>query len=128
MAGSAGYVGVGSVHYAPGNFLGARASCDIHSDRWSWPCLAESYDKLGRRAEAGATLAKYRATFGDSAAYDYAEIYAQWGNTHEALEWLATAQRMHVPDLVWLKTDPLMDPLRSEPRFQAIERELNFPN
>jgi hypothetical protein len=26
-----------------------------------------------------------------------------------------------------LKTDPLMDPLRKEPRFQAIERELKFP-
>jgi hypothetical protein len=28
----------------------------------------------------------------------------------------------------FLKTDPLMDPLRQEPRFQAIERALKFPN
>jgi len=28
----------------------------------------------------------------------------------------------------WLKIDPLLDPLRKEPRFQAIERELKFPN
>ena len=27
-----------------------------------------------------------------------------------------------------LKTDPLMDPLRQEPRFQAIERKLKFPD
>jgi hypothetical protein len=26
-----------------------------------------------------------------------------------------------------LKTDPLLDPLRKEPRFKAIERELKFP-
>ena len=29
--------------------------------------------------------------------------------------------------LSMLKTDPLLDPLRKEPRFQAIERELKFP-
>jgi hypothetical protein len=27
-----------------------------------------------------------------------------------------------------LKTDPLMDPLRNEPRFQAIKRQLKFPS
>jgi hypothetical protein len=27
-----------------------------------------------------------------------------------------------------VKTEPLLDPLRKEPRFQAIERELKFPN
>jgi hypothetical protein len=35
---------------------------------------------------------------------------------------------MRNPGLVEeLKTDPLTDPLRKEPRFQAIERELKFP-
>jgi hypothetical protein len=36
--------------------------------------------------------------------------------------------RLRDSGLVMLKTDPLMDPLRNEPRFQAIERELKFPN
>jgi hypothetical protein len=27
-----------------------------------------------------------------------------------------------------LKTDPLMDPLRQEPRFQAVMKELKFPS
>jgi hypothetical protein len=30
--------------------------------------------------------------------------------------------------LLFLKMDPLLDPLRKEPRFQAIERELKFPD
>ena len=31
--------------------------------------------------------------------------------------------RMRDPGLELLKTDPLLDPLRKEPRFQAIERD-----
>ena len=55
-------------------------------------------------------------------------IYAQWGNRAKALEWLETALRLRDPGLVYLKTDPLMDPLRKEPRFQAVMRELKFPS
>jgi len=36
--------------------------------------------------------------------------------------------RLRDAGLVYMKTDPLIDPLRKEPRFQAIERELKFPN
>jgi hypothetical protein len=44
------------------------------------------------------------------------------------LEWLTTAMRLRSPDLVYVKTDPLLDPLRKDPRFQAIERALKFPD
>jgi tetratricopeptide (TPR) repeat protein len=86
------------------------------------------YDKLGRHADAEAVLAKLRAWGGDTGAYQYATIYAQWGNRAKAVEWLETALRLRDPGLVYLKIDPLLDPLRKEPRFQAIERELKFPN
>jgi tetratricopeptide (TPR) repeat protein len=86
------------------------------------------YDKLGRRADAEAELSKLKAPLGDAAAYQYATIYAQWGNRAKALEWLETALRLRDPGLVFMKTDPLMDPLRQEPRFQAVMRELKFPN
>jgi hypothetical protein len=36
--------------------------------------------------------------------------------------------RLRDPGLVLLKTDPLMDPLRNEPRFQAIEPQLKSPS
>jgi hypothetical protein len=89
--------------------------------------LAVVYDKLGRHADAEAELAKLKAAQGDSAAYEYATIYAQWGDRAVALEWLDTAMHLRDTGLEFLKTDPLMDPLRQEPRFQAIERELKFP-
>ena len=85
------------------------------------------YDKLGRHADAEAELAKLKAALGDAATYQYATIYAQWGQRAKALESLDTAWRLRDPGLEYLKTDPFMDPLRQEPRFQAIERELKFP-
>ena len=72
-------------------------------------------------------LAKLRAA-GGRASYLCAEIYAHWGNTSQALEALESAWRLRVPRLRWLKVDALMDPLRKEPRFQAIERQLKFPD
>jgi hypothetical protein len=69
-----------------------------------------------------------QTAFGDASAYQCATIYAQWGNTAKALEWLARAVRLPDPGVAYVKTDPLMDPLRKEPRFQAVERALKFPN
>ena len=124
----AAYSGSGLAHYVLGDFQGARTSCETKPDFWeSQLCLAVTYDKLARRPDAEAVLAKLRAVYGDASAYQYATIYAQWGNRAKALEWLETALRLRDPGLVQLTTDPLLDPLRKEPRFQAIERELKFP-
>ena len=122
------YVYLGLAYYAMGNLQGARESC-VKGSRFpgSQVCLAMTYDKLGRHTDAEAMLAKYRAAKGDAGATDYADIYAQWGNNSKALEWLEFALRMRDPGLGDIKTDALLDPLREEPRFQAIERELKFP-
>jgi TolB-like protein/lipoprotein NlpI len=118
----------GLAYYGLRNLQSARASCETKSDDWvSQQCLAVIYDKLGRHADAEAELAKLKAANSDTAAYQYATIYAQWGNRAKALEWLDTALRLRDPGLEYVKTDPLLDPLRQEPRFQAIERELKFP-
>ena len=91
-------------------------------------CLAVVYDKLDRHVDAAAELTKMRNAMGEAAAFQYATIYAQWGDRTKALEWLDTAMRLRDPGLVQLKTDPLMDPLRQESRFQAVLRQLKFPD
>jgi tetratricopeptide (TPR) repeat protein len=124
----AAYADRGFAYYGLGNLQSARASCETQPDDWvSQQCLAVIYDKLGRHADAEAELAKLQAAGGDTVAYQYATIYAQWGNRAKALEWFDTALRLRDPGLEYVKTDPLLDPLRKEPRFQAIERELKFP-
>jgi len=118
----------GLAYYGLGNLQDARLSCETKPGDWTQWCLAMVYDKLGRHADAEAELAKLKATDGDASAYQYATIYAQWGNNSKALEWLETALRVRDPGLALLKTDPLMDAVRNEPRFQAVMRELKFPN
>jgi serine/threonine-protein kinase len=119
----------GLAYYGLGDFQSARASCETKPNNWAseW-CLAVTYDKLGRHADAEAMLTKLQGVYGDAGLVEYATIYAQWGNTTKALEWLTTAMRLRSPDLAYVRTDPLLEPLRNEPRFQAIERELKFPN
>jgi TolB-like protein/Flp pilus assembly protein TadD len=122
------YTWRGFAYYGLGDLQSARASCETHPDYWgNQYCLAITYHSLGRQADAEAELAKMQAAIGDTAAYQYATIYAQWGNRAKALEWLETALRVRDPGLELLKTDGLLDPLRKEPRFQAIERALKFP-
>jgi TolB-like protein/lipoprotein NlpI len=123
--GSYGYRGL--AYYGLGDFERARAACETTAHLLSQACLAVAYDKLGRHADAEAVLSKLKAEFGDNSSYQYATIYSQWGDRGNALKWLETAWRLRDPGLVYLKTDPLMDPLREDPRFQAIERQLKFP-
>jgi tetratricopeptide (TPR) repeat protein len=117
----------GLAFYGLGDLESARASCETRPDFWeSQQCLAVTYDKLKRHADAEAVLSKMKEN-GNAAAYQYATIYAQWGNSSKALDWLETALKLRDPGLVDLKGDPLMDPLRQEPRFKDVMRKLKFP-
>jgi TolB-like protein/DNA-binding winged helix-turn-helix (wHTH) protein/Tfp pilus assembly protein PilF len=120
---------VGFAYYALGSLESARSSCESAPSHWlNQECLAVVYHKLGRHADAEAVLAKMKAANGDDAAYNYAEVYAQWGDPASALRWLERAVRLRDSGLPELKVDPLMDPLRKDPRFQTIERKLKFPD
>jgi hypothetical protein len=85
------------------------------------------YDKLGRRADAQAALALLQKNFGDIAQYQYAEIFAQWGDVPRALEALEHAVTLRDGGLAFTKVDALVDPLRNEPRFKAVLAALKFP-
>jgi len=91
-------------------------------------CLAIAYQRLHRGADAQSQLAALRTQYGDSIAYQLSEIYAQWGDTARALDALETAYRLKDPGLQTLKVDAYMDPLRQEPRFQAVLQKLDFPD
>jgi TolB-like protein/Flp pilus assembly protein TadD len=123
-----GYGELGLAFYAAGDLGNALASCESHRDNFqSQMCLAIVYEKLGRHADAQAELTKAESAYGDAAAYQYAQVYAQWGDRGKALDCLAAAKRVRDSGLIALRADPLLDPLRQEPPYQALVRDLKFP-
>jgi len=119
---------LGFAYYGTGDFESARAACESADESNKPICLALVYEKLGRHADARQSLSRLQTEWGDGAAVFYAMIYAQWGEKARALDWLGTAMRHRDPYLIRVRHSPFLDPLRNEPRFQAIESELKFPN
>jgi len=59
--------------------------------------------------------------------YAIALIYLGLRNNSEAIAWLGRAYAQRSEELIFLQVEPTFDPLRSDPRFQALLRKMNFP-
>jgi tetratricopeptide (TPR) repeat protein len=85
------------------------------------------FARAGKADLAQAEFASMRKEFGEAASYQYAQINAALGNRDEAFHWLANARRVHDPGLMgWVFPDPIMDSVRSDPRYEKLIRELGF--
>jgi len=56
-----------------------------------------------------------------------AEIYCGLNDREPAMDWLDKAYTARAPGLVYIGVDAVYDPLRSEPRFQALLRKMQLP-
>jgi hypothetical protein len=56
-----------------------------------------------------------------------AKAYLDLGEKDKALAELDKAYEKRLSSLCWLKIEPQMDPLRSDPRYQELLRKMNFP-
>jgi hypothetical protein len=57
----------------------------------------------------------------------FALVCAAMGDKDRAFEWLDKAYDEHRADLGWIKADPRMDPLRSDPRYKEVLLRLGLP-
>jgi TolB-like protein/tetratricopeptide (TPR) repeat protein len=78
------------------------------------------YNKLGMQEQAQRHLDGLYLENGDSASYQYGQIFAQWGETDTALAWLENALLIHDPGIILSGLDRMLDPLRGDPRFEDI--------
>ena len=97
------------------------------------PCkaaaLAYTYAVTGQRARAQDLLRelKTKADQGYELSYLIAEVYAGLRDHEHAFEWLNKAYNQRDCQLTWLKLDPLIDELRSDPRFADLMRRIGLP-
>ena len=54
------------------------------------------------------------------AAYNLARVYASFDEKDDALTWLAKALQLGFDDLEFVKTDPVLAGLRTDPRFEQV--------
>jgi eukaryotic-like serine/threonine-protein kinase len=88
--------------------------------------LGHVYARLGRRSEAEAVIKELEKRYADRQAdgRDLAVVYAGLGDKDGAFAWLQKAFEDRSVFLVFLKLEPLMEPLHADARWNALERRV----
>lgn len=124
----AGHYSLGWALLLQGRSDEAMAAFDAESIPWQrMTGRALTFARTGKTDLARAEIASMQKQLGDAAAYQYAQINTVLGDRDAAFRWLETAKRVHDPGLMGqVYADPFLDPLRSDPRYEALVRELGF--
>ena len=91
--------------------------------------IAGIYGLQGRKHEAEELIDEVKKTARHQyvSGWFFAGAYVGLGQKDEAITWLERAYEEHDQWMVYVAENPVLDPLHSEPRFQALLRRMNFP-
>jgi len=109
-----------------------RALCEWLASQRQQPlseAVSSAYRARGMHGAIGVLLAgleRKRAAGLYEPATHLAELYARTNEREPAIRWLLQAERERDTELNRLKVDPIFDPLRGDPRFQALEGRIGF--
>ena len=105
----------------------SKCKTNSSTNVWCLSALAYVYGLAGKKREAKAVISRMTEISHHRYVYPSRFATAYLGlEKDEAVMWLERAYDEQDPALFWLKVAPIYDPLRSEPRFQALMRKLNF--
>jgi tetratricopeptide (TPR) repeat protein len=85
--------------------------------------LAIVADRQGDRVLSQQYLDSMFSEYGDTAAFQYAQIASQRGELDEAIKWLNVAFNVADPGFIFVCTDPFTFPIQADPRFIALYRK-----
>ncbi len=80
----------------------------------------------GNQPAADRAFAALVSQVGDSALYQQAEVMAQFGRLDEAIALLTRARAVGDSGMTGIMSDPLLDPIRKDPRLLALARGMGF--
>jgi eukaryotic-like serine/threonine-protein kinase len=91
--------------------------------------IGNAHARAGDGAAARQVLRELEATAARRhvPAYHFALVYVGLGERDEAMRWLEKAYEERSDQLAYLGVEPILDPLRSDPRFDALVRRLKLP-
>jgi serine/threonine protein kinase/tetratricopeptide (TPR) repeat protein len=106
-----------------------RKATALNSEPWIAGTLGLAYARSGDKAQARKVLEdlQQRAKKRHVTPYWIGMVYMGLGEKEEALRWLEKAYEERSAWMCFIKMDPALDALRSEPRFQVLLRKMNFP-
>ncbi len=110
-------------HSADGQLSGDRNSSDLAS------AMEQGFRSAGWKGALtkGIETRQAQRNTGYSSAYRIAQLYADLGDKDQVFRWLNTAYQDRDYFLLGLKTDFLLDPIRSDPRFAEVVRKVGLP-
>ncbi len=116
--------GIAIARLMQGDNAGALKAAEVEQAKaFALPAAAIARHRLGDAAGAEAALAQLARDF-DGSFYQQAEVHAQLGRPAEALAQLEAAYAKRDAGLVWMRNDPLLDPLRGEAQFKDLLKRL----
>jgi serine/threonine protein kinase/tetratricopeptide (TPR) repeat protein len=106
-----------------GQFAGNQSDSEFAS------ALEQGFRSAGWKGALtkGIEIREAQRKIGYSSAYRIAALYANLGDKDQAFRWLDTAYHEHDIYLLGLKTDFLLDPLRSDPRLAELVHRVGLP-
>jgi tetratricopeptide (TPR) repeat protein len=90
--------------------------------------LALVYWAMGRRSEADTALNRLESQFANASAYDIGTLHAYRNEPAVALGWLERAYQQRDLYIVFLKVDPLLRNIHSDPHYKVLLRKMQLPN
>jgi serine/threonine-protein kinase len=90
--------------------------------------LGYAYAAAGKQAEAQKILAELNEMSKQAyvSPYDLATLYVGLGDKNRAIEQLNRAYDDRAGWIIYLKVEPIFDPLRSDPRFAELLSRMKF--